>query len=188
MASSRACDGRLCLPNATMSGVTLLSVLVFQCERLQRNRDAATVARLVHTRAGHENAQDQAAIAFADAATAFARHKAESALTSLRGAAAFPWPVLRLVLTADAFAATHQPDSAKSILTTVISHRGFGTEGDVEWLYAPLVLGDLLLATGDTAAAVPQYRAVMERWQEASSDLPDLVTARTRLKLLAAGR
>ena len=181
-------DRALALTPAPTFSPTLLSVLAFQCEQLQRHRDAAAVARLVHARAGRENAQDQAAIAFADAATALARHQPDSALASLRGASALPWGVLRLALTADAFAAAHQTDSAKATLATVISRQWFGAEGEAEWLHAPLVLGDLLLATGDTAAAVPQYRAVLERWQEAASDLPDLVTARTRLKLLAAGR
>lgn len=186
--ANREIDRALALtPSATFSP-TLLSVLVFQCEQLERGRDAADVARLVRARAGRENAQDQAAVAFADAATAFARHRPDSALASLRRATAFPWPVLRLVLTADAFAVTHQADSAKSALSAALAGKSFGTEGEIEWLHAPLVLGDLLLATGDTAAAVPQYRAVLERWQEAPSDLPDLVTARTRLKVLAAGR
>lgn len=181
-------DRALALTAAPTFSPTLLSVLVFQCEQLERSRDAAAVARLVHARAGRENAQDQAAIAFADAAIALARHKPDSALAWLRGANAFPWGVLRLALTADAFAAAHQTDSAKAALETVISRQAFGAEGEAEWLHAPIVLGELLLAAGDTAAAVPYYRAVMERWQEARVDLPDLVAARTRLRLLTAGK
>ena len=133
---------------------TLLAVLVYQCEQLERARDAATVAALVHARARPDNAADQAAAAFADAAIALGQRRADSAVVYMRRTQAFPWPMLRLALAADAFAAARQSDSAVAALTSLDSLPGFGTEGEVEWLRAPLSLGDMLLAAGDTAAAL----------------------------------
>ncbi len=186
--ANREIDQALGLTTAPTFEPTLLAVLAYQCEQLDRARDAATVAALVHARARADNATDQAAAAFADAAIALGRRRADSAVVYMRRTQAFPWPMLRLALAADAFVAARQSDSAVAALTSLVSLPGFGTEGEVEWLRAPLSLGDMLLAAGDTAAALGRYRAVVERWREAPLDFPDLVSARARLKVLAAGR
>ncbi len=186
--ANRELDQALGLTTAPTFEPTLLAVLVYQCEQLDRARDAATVAALVHARARADNAADQASAAFADAAIALGRRRADSAVVYARRTQAFPWPMLRLALAADAFVAARQSDSAAAALTSLTSLPGFGTEGEAEWLRAPLSLGDMLLAAGDTSAALRRYRAVVERWQEAPLDFPDLASARARLKMLAAVR
>lgn len=70
-------------------------------------------------------------------------------------------------------------------LSAVLAERGFGVEGQDDWLRAPLLLRDVLLQAGDTAGAVARYRELLAHWRQAPPDTPDLVSARGRLALLS---
>ncbi len=186
--ANREIDRALSFTSSPTFEPSLLAVLAYQCEQLDRARDANTVASLVRARARADNATDRASLAFADAAIDLGERRPDSAVAMIRNAQAFPWPMLRFSLAAEAFAAARQQDSAVVALNAVATSPGFGAEGEAEWLRAPLLLGDLLLAAGDTAGALQRYRTVIEHWHEAPSNLPDLVSAQARLKTLAAGR
>jgi predicted negative regulator of RcsB-dependent stress response len=88
--------------------------------------------------------------------------------------------------TAEAFQALGRRDSVRVALTALVETDEFGSQGQDEWLRAPLLLGDALLALGDSAGAYKRYQEVATRWRDAPPDTPDLVTARARLAALSA--
>jgi hypothetical protein len=79
-----------------------------------------------------------------------------------------------------------QRDSALAVLDLLERERAFGREGQVEWMRAPLLRGDLLAQSGDTTGAIRAYEEMIMRWRNAN--VPDIVAARSRLALLRAGR
>jgi tetratricopeptide (TPR) repeat protein len=179
-------DRVVALANGPTIEPAFLGLLAYQCAQLDRRRDADSAAYLARRKARGDNPIDQASVAFADAAALLARQRPDSALSSARRTARFPWPVLRSMVTAEAFRGTNQVDSARVVLREMLSARAFGTEGEIDWLHAPLILGDLLVAAGDTAGAIQRYRGLIDQWRDAPTESPDLVTARARLKTLAA--
>ncbi len=179
-------DRVLALATAPTIEPAFLGVLAYQCAQLDRRRDADSAAHLARRKARADNPVDQASVAFADAATFLARHRPDSALDAARRSARLPWPILRSMVTAEAFRGTNQLDSARAALREMLSTSGFGSEGETDWLHAPLVLGDLLVAAGDTAGAIQRYRGLIDQWRDAPAESPDLVAARARLKALAA--
>jgi Tfp pilus assembly protein PilF len=166
----------------------MLVILAYQSLQLGRTRDVETVERLTRERARAGNEVDQACLAFAEATVHMAHHEADSALVALRKTKAFPWPTPRLMLFATAFGAAGQADSSRAMLSAVAARRTFGIEGQDDWLRAPLLLGDALLAAGDTAGAARQYQNLLTQWREASGENPDLVAAQQHLDAIAAKR
>jgi hypothetical protein len=87
---------------------------------------------------------------------------------------------------AEAFQALGNRDSVRVALLALVDTDEFGGQGQDEWLRAPLLLGDVLLASGDSAGALKRYQEIATRWRDAPPDTPDLVAARARLAALAA--
>ncbi|MGE5100399.1 MAG: hypothetical protein ACM3SX_10475, partial [Deltaproteobacteria bacterium] len=167
----------------------MLGILAYECARLDRVADVDRIVAMVRARADSDDAVDQATVAFATAVAHAAHHRPDSALTYLSRAASFPWPIPRLMLKAEEFSAQRQVDSVKSTLLAVLTAEGFGAEGEDDWMRTPLLLGDALLATKDTAGAVRRYRDIVSQWRDAPADLPDLVAAKARLAAIGgAGR
>jgi Tfp pilus assembly protein PilF len=166
----------------------MLVILAYQSLQLGRTRDVETLGRLTRERARAGNDADQACLAFADATVHAAHHRPDSALIALRKTNALPWPIPRLMLFATSFAAAGQTDSAKVMLSAVEARKNFGVEGQDDWLRAPLLLGNALLAAGDTAGAARQYQNLLTQWRDASGENPDLAAARQHLDAIAAKR
>jgi Tfp pilus assembly protein PilF len=177
-------DQALALAGSPSLEPAMLVILAYQSFQLGRTRDVESVARLTRERARTGNAVDEACHAFADAIVHAAHHRPDSALVALRNTAALPWIVPRLMLTATVLAAAGQVDSARAMLKSVETQKGFGSEGEDDWLRAPLLLGNALLAAGDTAGAERQYQTLLTQWREASGQNPDRVAAQQRLDAL----
>jgi tetratricopeptide (TPR) repeat protein len=174
----------LALDTASTFEPTMLALVAYACQQSARARDVESVITLLRTRVDTQNRRDRSAAAFAEATLRMVRRQPDSALVYLRRASDFPFGGPRVMLMASAFDAVHQPDSAKTVLRTLIDASAFGVEGQAEQMHAPLVLGDLFLQSADTAAAVQRYKEVAVRWRNAPVDAPDLVAAKTRLLAL----
>jgi len=164
----------------------MLGIVAYQNAMLGRTRDVDATARLAHARARADNAVDQGSIAFIDAVAGLVHNHADSALANVGRAASFPWPQPRTMVRAEAFAALGQRDSARAALRELNGQRGFGSEGEDDWLRSPLLLGDALLAAHDTAGATQAYQRLLDQWRDASPATPDLASARRRLASIAA--
>jgi len=167
---------------------SMLAVLVYACQQLDRPRDVEWVAALLHERVAPGSRADRAAEAYANAVVQLVRHHPDSALAFLRQTGDFAVSVQRFMSSGEAFRALGQRDSTRRVLQALIDSGGFGAQGQDDWLRAPLLLGDVLLAAGDSAGAAKRYRELTARWRDAPSDTPDLVTARARLAALAGAR
>jgi tetratricopeptide (TPR) repeat protein len=163
----------------------MLGVLLYACVQLQRTRDAETVATRLRARVDAQNPTDIGSAALAAGALHLVRERHDSALAHLRRATDYPLRIQRHMLMAAAFDGLGQRDSVRAALEAARAERGFGVEGQDDWLRLPLLLGDVLLQSGDTAGAVGRYRELLERWRQAPPDVPDLVSARERLAGLA---
>jgi tetratricopeptide (TPR) repeat protein len=161
-----------------------LAMLANNCLQLGRVADAEAVLKQLRTRRDTASAADRAAEAFVAGAVQLARHHPDSALVLARRAGSVPQAVPVLMLEADAFRALGKGDSALVTLQRLMNERAFGLEGQDEWLRAPLLLGDLLLARGDSTGARKAYERLVDHWRLAPPALPDLVAARSRLAVL----
>jgi tetratricopeptide (TPR) repeat protein len=159
----------------------MLGVLLYACAQLQRGRDAEIVASRLRARVDSQNPRDGGSAALAAGVLHLLRQRYDSALVDLRRATGYPLRIQRHMLMAAAFDGLGQRDSVRAALEAALAERGFGIEGQDDWLRVPLLLGDALLQSADTAAAVARYRELLARWQQAPPDAPDLVAARARL-------
>jgi tetratricopeptide (TPR) repeat protein len=132
----------LVLAKSPLFEPSMLAVLMFSCQQLDRARDVESVAALLHERVKPDNHADRVA---------------------------------------EAFQALGNRDSVRVALIALADTDEFGSQGQDEWLRAPLLLGDVLLALGDSAGAIKRYQEITSRWRDATSDTPDLATARARL-------
>jgi tetratricopeptide (TPR) repeat protein len=165
---------------------SMLALLMYACQQLDRPRDVESLGALLHQRVNADSRADRAADAFANGVLQLVRHHPDSALVFLRSAGDFAVKAQRLMSTAEAFQALGRRDSVRVALTALVETDEFGSQGQDEWLRAPLLLGDALLALGDSAGAYKRYQEVATRWRDAPPDTPDLVTARARLAALSA--
>ncbi len=166
----------------------MLAIVVHACQQLDRSRDAESIAALLHQRVRPDSRGDLTAAAYANGIVMLMHHHPDSALVYFRNAADFPVRTQQLMSVAEAFQALGQRDSVRAVLTAVIDADGFGAQGEDDWLRAPLLLADALLAVGDSAGAVKRYQEVATRWRDAPPDTPDLVNARSRLAALTRVR
>jgi tetratricopeptide (TPR) repeat protein len=163
---------------------TMLALLLYSCEQSDRAKDVESIAGMIKARADTLNPRDRTSLAMATGTVFLVRHQVDSALKYLRLARGFSIPVPRLMLLAAAFDAKKWRDSVRVALEQVAADKGFGSEGQDDFLRVPLMLGDLLLQAGDTAGARRRFQEFATRWKDAPSDTPDLVTARARLAAL----
>ncbi|MDQ6886132.1 MAG: tetratricopeptide repeat protein [Gemmatimonadota bacterium] len=161
-----------------------LAMVANGCIRLGRVADAETVLRALRARVNRENAVDRAAESFVSGAISLARRKPDSALALARRARSLPIKAYVLRLEAEALYALGRSDSARAVLSRLLAEPTFGSEGQEDWLRVPLVLGDLLLAGGDSIAAATSYQRFLTQWREAPPSLPDVVAARAGLRAL----
>lgn len=173
------------LVEAPANEPVFLSFIVTALVRLDRLADAESVLSLLRSRVHSASDADRAAEAFASGTVALANNRPDSALWFARRAAGFPQDLLVFSLLGEAHLALGQRDSAETALRRLIDTEAFGAETQEVWLRAHVMLGDVLLSKGDTTGARQSYQALLQRWREAPSTLPDLVTARARLVALA---
>jgi Tfp pilus assembly protein PilF len=181
-------DRALVLSRSPLVVPPMLGMLAYACWQLERPRDVEGVAAMIRARVDSRNPGDRATAALAEGMVRLVRQQPDSALVHLRRASDFAWAVPPLMLMAEAFDALGQRDSTRAALERVLDEKGFGVEGQDDWLRAPLLLGNVLLQAGDTAAAVRRYQEMVQRWREAPLDAPDLVSARARLDALQGAR
>ena len=174
----------IALANSPIFPPAMLAVLAYACYQLDRYHDVETVVQLIRSRASNDVPSDRASVAIGDALRYLVRQRSDSALVRLRQAGDFNFPIIPMMLTAEAFQSVGERDSAKTTLLAVLDSIGFGAEGQDDYIRAPLVLGEVLLQQGDSVGAANRYRAFIDRWRAAPPDLPDLVTARARLAAL----
>jgi tetratricopeptide (TPR) repeat protein len=177
----------LAMMNGPLFEPQYLALLATSCIKLGRVADAEAVTRVLRSKLNRDNPIDVGAEAYVAGLIALAKHHPDSALTYVRAAAKLPAEIQRATLEAEAFRQLGQPDSARLAVMRVINAPGFGREGQEDWLHAPLVLGDILLAQHDTAGAVKAYQRLLEQWRGAPAGLADVVATRTRLASLRAG-
>ncbi len=163
---------------------SFLAMVANSCIQLGRVADAEAVLRVLRTRVNRDNAVDRAAESFVAGAISLARGRPDSAQSLARGAELLPQRVHVLRLQAEAFQALGRSDSARAALSRLLAEPAFGYEGQEDWLRTPLVLGDLLLAGGDSSGAATSYQRFLTQWREAPPSLPDVVAARSRLRAL----
>jgi tetratricopeptide (TPR) repeat protein len=177
----------LALMQAPVMEPLALTMLATSCVRLGRVADAERVLALLRTRVNRANTADVASEAYVAGLVDLLRHRGDSALLHARQATLLSQKIQRWTLLAESFRMVGQIDSARVAVLRVLAEPGFGYEGQEDWLRAPLVLGDLLLAQRDTAGAVKAYRRLLDQWRDAPPELPDIVAVRTRLALLGGG-
>lgn len=178
----------LALINGPTFEPAALALVATSCIKLGRVADAERVLQLLSSRVNRGSAVDVAAELYAKGVIALAKHSADSALHDVLAAGALQNRLQVVALTAEAYRAVGQADSARAAVGRLIDERGFGVEGQDDWLHAPLVLGDLLLARGDTAGATKEYQRLLDQWRGAPSTLPDVAAARTRIASLVGDR
>ncbi|MGI8497161.1 MAG: hypothetical protein ACR2OG_06220 [Gemmatimonadaceae bacterium] len=161
-----------------------LAMVANSCIQLGRVGDAQTVLRVLRTRVNRDNAVDRAAESFVSGMISLARKRPDSALVLARRAELLAVKPYVLRLEAESFQALGRSDSARSVLSRLLAEPTFGAEGQEDWLRAPLMLGDLLLARGDSTPAAAMYQRFLTQWREAPPSLPDVVAARSRLRAL----
>lgn len=161
----------------------MLALVAYACYQLDRSSDIDGLIVAMRARTS-DDPGDRASLALGVALQQLVRQRPESALMQLRHAAEFSFPQIRMMLTAEAFRAADRPDSAKATLLRMLDDTGFGAEGQDEYIRVPLVLGDVLLELGDSVGAAARYQAFIDHWRAAPPDLPDLLTARSRLTSL----
>ena len=167
---------------------TMLALVLYACEQNERVKDVEALAAMIKARTDTLNPKDRASLAMATGAVFLVRHQPDSAIKYLRLANGFSLPMPRLMLLAAAFDAKKWRDSVRVVLERVVAGKGFGQEGQDDYLRAPLMLGDLLAQAGDTAGARRRFQEFVTRWKDAPSDTPDLVTARARLAALTGSK
>jgi hypothetical protein len=145
---------------------------------------------LVRARVGVRDPTDAAALAYVESLLALTRHHVDSALVYLGRAGDLPEDVQFNALASEVYRAAGQMDSARAATNRILDYRAFGVEAQEDFLRAPLVLGDLLLANQDTAGAIRQYQRVIDQRRGAQREVSDVAAARTRLATLrsASGR
>jgi tetratricopeptide (TPR) repeat protein len=163
----------------------MLALLAYACYQLDRSQDIDALVATIRSRSS-DNPGDRASVAIGIALQQLVRQRPETALVALRQAANFNFPLVPMMLTAEAFQAAGVPDSARATLVRILDRDGFGAEGQDEHVRALLILGDVLLQLGDSAGAATRYQAFINRWRAAPPELPDLVTARARLGTLSS--
>jgi hypothetical protein len=176
----------LALAKSPLFDPSMLAVLIFSCQQLDRPRDVESITALLHERVKPDSRADREAEAYATGMMHLVRHHPDSALVYFRQAADFPVRSERLMSVAEAFQALGNRDSVRVALLALVNTDEFGGQGQDEWLRGPLLLGDVLLASGDSAGALKRYQEIATRWRDAPPDTPDLVAARARLAALAA--
>lgn len=164
-----------------------LALVATSCIKLGRIADADSVLRILRTKVNRANAADVGAESYVSGLIALARHHPDSALAHARASTAFPFPIQRATLEAEAFRQLNQPDSARAAVLRMLAEPAFGREGQEDWLHAPLVLGDILVAQRDTAGAIKAYQRLLDQWRGAPPELADLVATQTRLAALQRG-
>ena len=174
----------LALVEAPVMEPFALAMVATSCIRSGRVVDAERVLKLLRTRVRRQNGADTASEAYVAGLISIARGRPDSALHQARRAQLLPQQSLRLALQAEAHRLLGQSDSARAVVMQLLDDRGFGTEGQEDWLRAPLVLGDLLRAQHDTAGALNAYQRLLDQWREAQPGLPDLIAARGRIAAL----
>jgi Tfp pilus assembly protein PilF len=170
------------LTSARVFDPAMTGMVAFELKQLERVRDLDSMVTLIRARAGPENQAHHATSAFASGLQYLARRQPDSAMAAFRRAGRFPWPIQVAVAKAEAFAMLGRSDSALVMLHEVDRTAVFGHEGQLEWMRLPLLRGDLLARTGDTAGAIRAYEAMITRWRGAS--VPEVATARARLLAL----
>ena len=174
----------LILAKAPVMEPFALALVAGSCVKLDRIADAEAMLGLLRSRVNRGNVADLASEAYVAGLVALSRHQPDSALRYARQTAALPQQILRWTLMAEAYRVLGQTDSARAAMSRVLAERGFGAEGEEDWLRAPLVLGDMLLAQHDTAGAMKAYVQLQEQWRDAQPGLPDAVVARNRIAML----
>ncbi len=177
----------LALAEAPVMEPFALAMVATSCIKSGRIVDAERVLKLLRTRVNRQNGADTAAEAYVAGLVSIAKGRPDSALQQVRRAQLLPQPSLRLAVQAEAYRLLGHADSARVVVMQLLAERGFGTEGQEDWLRAPLVLGDLLRAQHDTAGAVNAYQRLVDQWREAQPTLPDLIVARGRIAALRSG-
>jgi tetratricopeptide (TPR) repeat protein len=168
----------------------MLAMVAATCVKLGRVADADAMLTLVRARVGVRDPTDAAAQAYVESLLALTRHRVDSALVYLGRAGDLPEDVQLNALASEVYRAAGQMDSARAATNRILDYRAFGVEAQEDFLRAPLVLGDLLLANQDTAGAIKQYQRVIDQRRGAQREVSDVAAARTRLATLrsASGR
>ena len=174
-------DRVLTMTDSPVMEPMFLSFIVSALVRHERLDDAESVLGLLRARVDSVNAGDVAAEMFSAAAIALARRRPGQALDLARQAGVYRQPQRLQMLTAEIHAAAGRQDSARALLATLLQNEAFGFEAQEDWLRAPILLGDLRLANGDTAGARQAYQLLLERWRDAPRSLPDMIAVRGRL-------
>jgi Tfp pilus assembly protein PilF len=165
----------------------VLAMLATNAFKLGRATDVRSLLATIRARKQAGNRVDAASEAYVAGLSALMAGHMESALHHARAAVALPTTIQRLMLEAEALRGLGHVDSALMAVRAVEEQRGFGFEGQDDWLRAPLVLGDLMLARHDTVGAVKEYQRLLARWRSAPTHYMDAVTGRARLAALRSG-
>ena len=174
----------LALINGPLFEPQALALVATSCVKLGRLADAENVLRVLRSKVNRDNPVDVGAEQYVVGLIALAKHRPDSALVYARASAAVPIGIQRATLQAEAFRQLGQSDSAQAAVLRVLAQNAFGREGQEDWLHAPLVLGDILLARRDTAGAIRAYQRLLDQWRGAPPKLGDMLAARARLASL----
>lgn len=152
--------------------------------KIGRIDDARTIQTTIRQRSRAGNPVDASAEAYTVAMIALATNHADSALSAIRGAGLMANRSQQFLVEAEAFRALGQLDSARVAIDSLRRGHAFASESEEDLLHAPLVMGDILLAQGDTTGAMRQYQALLDQWRAAPPSAADVVAARTRMASL----
>ena len=178
----------LAIAGRTSFEPVVLALAATTCAQMGRVADARALLARIHERVRPADAVDAGAETYTSALVALGANHPDSALHYAQSAERYPMRLQYLALLSEAYRRVGQTDSARAVATRLRDEVGFGLDGQAEWLHAPIVLGDLLLAAHDTAAAIKQYQSFLEQWRAAPATLTDVAAARGRIAMLRLAR
>lgn len=161
-----------------------LVLLATACVKAGRTEDARAVLATLRKRSRLGNPVDASAEAYTLGLIALTTNHPDSALRATSKADLVPNRAQLLLVRAEALRSLGRFESARVAIDSLRTQHSFGTESEEDWLHAPLVMGDILLAQGDTVQAIRQYQSIVDQWRVAPPTTPDVVAARTRIASL----
>jgi Tfp pilus assembly protein PilF len=147
-------------------------------------RRVRSLLGLMRSRADPRSREDSAHVAYVTGTLGLMEASPREGLAALEKAKALAFPGMLALRRALAHEQLDQLDSARAVLRTLAAAPSFGSEDQIAWTRALLVVGAVEERLGRFDDAVASYRRFLEQWKDADPGLPDVVRIRARLNAL----
>jgi tetratricopeptide (TPR) repeat protein len=138
----------------------------------------------IRARADPRSREDSLQVHYANGVLALAERDARAALAAFDRAEGVIRPDNMGYRRAIAYQQLGQLDSARRVLSGIVSRPAFGSESEDAWIRSLLEIGLVEERLGRFDDAIASYRRFLEQWKDADARLPDLILIRSRLNAL----